>query len=97
MPTGYNGKILRVNLSEKKIWTEEPGQFESARGAPGPIRQWMEHARAAVAGAWARVVSVGPVAFLRWLESAGTALVVEFGQGAVAKLLEASSVIFGTH
>lgn len=24
MPYGYNGKILRVNLSENKIWTEEP-------------------------------------------------------------------------
>jgi len=24
MPHGYNGKILRVNLSENKIWTEEP-------------------------------------------------------------------------
>ena len=24
MPTGYNGKILRVDLSEGKIWTEEP-------------------------------------------------------------------------
>ncbi|MFQ6042658.1 MAG: aldehyde ferredoxin oxidoreductase family protein [Candidatus Poribacteria bacterium] len=24
MPTGYNGKILRVDLSDGKIWTEEP-------------------------------------------------------------------------
>ncbi len=44
-----------------------PGQFESARGAPGLLQQWLEHARAAVAGVWARVVSVGPVAFFRWL------------------------------
>jgi aldehyde:ferredoxin oxidoreductase len=26
MPYGYNGKILRVNLSEGKTWVEEPGE-----------------------------------------------------------------------
>jgi len=27
MPSGYNGKILRVNLTTKKTKVEEPGEF----------------------------------------------------------------------
>ncbi len=26
MPNGYNGKILRVDLSDRRVWTEEPGE-----------------------------------------------------------------------
>jgi hypothetical protein len=79
--TDMGGGLHVVRESDAHAWVEAwilgegwveadptpPGQFESARGAPGSFRQWTQHARAALAGAWARLVQGGPLAFLRWL------------------------------
>jgi transglutaminase-like putative cysteine protease len=54
-------------------WVEQdptpPGQFEGAREKPDRLRRLLEHARAALGAAWARLAEGGPLAFLRWLGS----------------------------
>lgn len=52
-----------------------PGQFADARGAPVELQRWLEHARAALARAWARLVEGGPLSFLRWLGGEAASLV----------------------
>jgi hypothetical protein len=71
-----------------------PGQFASARGAPGAFQRWLEHARAAVAGAWARLVSVGPLAFLRWFGSSLASFATRAVREPVSWLL-VGAVVFG--
>jgi hypothetical protein len=78
--TDVGGGLHVVRESDAHAWVEAwipdegwveadptpPGQFESARGAPGRWRRFFEHARAAVSAAWRRLTEGGPLAFLRW-------------------------------
>ena len=43
MGKGYNGKILRVDLSEGKVWTEEPEEiiYRTYLGGAGLACQYL--------------------------------------------------------
>jgi transglutaminase-like putative cysteine protease len=70
-----------------------PGQFAEAHGAPGTLQQWRERLRAGLAGAWARLLSVGPLAFLRWLGGGVASLVARAVRDPLCWLLAAVVVL----
>jgi Transglutaminase-like superfamily/Domain of unknown function (DUF4129) len=105
--TDVGGGLYVVRESDAHAWIEAwipgegwveadptpPGQFEGARGRPGRLVRWFEHARAAASGAWRRLTEGGPFAFLRWAGGALLSLAGRLVQSLLVWVLAAAALL----